>query len=560
MNSLLQVCRVGIIAAAIASYADAGLCQGVELTPDSVYRAIEPPPLDAGATPGTAADKSKIYTIPLSYFPPPGFQGSTESCVGWAVGYTMMGYMSVPKSLVPPKSFTGTVFSPWYLYLAVDRQEVRMPRQCQGLGQCGIRADLALQYLQDFGTVPIEFYPTYPIPYSFPPPNEQQLNETALKHKIPSTWHRLYAVNNPREIKSYISVDIPIISIIEVDRKFMDYRDNFDNRPYQWKGPAVGTHAMVVIGYNDSLHAFRILNSHGDSWGKRGYGWIDYESYIAMVRQNFIMVQEPKSLSATSLTTPKITDRSKEQDAPGAAATGHSSLGVKTVMRIRPEDFAVRSEETAIKGASGLSHYTFSVAAKPELLAAIKEVTYIYKLPGFPVIRFTSREQPYFSGAFDVKECLTAMTASLQLANDSIINISFDGCDILRSANSSLADPSIVNVIPYVTATHVAYARRALGRIRNRATNNKYDFEIQLRGIERVITHVDSVTYFWNHPTFNEYNGILRLSREEGLETNFSGAYSGWGCLDDVIITLYFNNRKTKVIHLDMCNSLGWSD
>ncbi|MCL2102000.1 MAG: hypothetical protein FWH22_09850, partial [Fibromonadales bacterium] len=51
-------------------------------------------------------------------------------------------------------------------------------------------------------------------------------------------------------------------------------------------------HAMVLVGYDDSKNAFRVLNSWGTSWGDRGSIWIDYDFFLnnfcfaAFVAQN----------------------------------------------------------------------------------------------------------------------------------------------------------------------------------------------------------------------------------------------------------------------------------
>ncbi|MBK8658426.1 MAG: hypothetical protein IPN22_06025 [Bacteroidetes bacterium] len=39
-------------------------------------------------------------------------------------------------------------------------------------------------------------------------------------------------------------------------------------------------HAIVLVGYNDSLQAFKFMNSAGDTWGDQGYGWIRYQDAL----------------------------------------------------------------------------------------------------------------------------------------------------------------------------------------------------------------------------------------------------------------------------------------
>ncbi len=36
---------------------------------------------------------------------------------------------------------------------------------------------------------------------------------------------------------------------------------------------------MVVIGYNDTKNAFKVMNSWGTKWGDNGFAWIDYANF-----------------------------------------------------------------------------------------------------------------------------------------------------------------------------------------------------------------------------------------------------------------------------------------
>jgi cathepsin K len=34
---------------------------------------------------------------------------------------------------------------------------------------------------------------------------------------------------------------------------------------------------MTIVGYNDDLNAFRIVNSWATDWGDNGFAWISYD-------------------------------------------------------------------------------------------------------------------------------------------------------------------------------------------------------------------------------------------------------------------------------------------
>ncbi len=44
-------------------------------------------------------------------------------------------------------------------------------------------------------------------------------------------------------------------------------------------GMHCGGHAMVIVGYDDDLGAFRVLNSWGEDWGDRGFFWLSYDYF-----------------------------------------------------------------------------------------------------------------------------------------------------------------------------------------------------------------------------------------------------------------------------------------
>lgn len=56
---------------------------------------------------------------------------------------------------------------------------------------------------------------------------------------------------------------------------------NYPNYIWKVQGtmPRSVNHACYVVGYDDSKHAFHVVNSWGTSWGDQGTFWIDYDLF-----------------------------------------------------------------------------------------------------------------------------------------------------------------------------------------------------------------------------------------------------------------------------------------
>ena len=53
---------------------------------------------------------------------------------------------------------------------------------------------------------------------------------------------------------------------------------------YIWssRGTLMGPHAVTIIGYDDSKHAYKVINSWTAVWGDQGCTWIDYTFFTTI--------------------------------------------------------------------------------------------------------------------------------------------------------------------------------------------------------------------------------------------------------------------------------------
>lgn len=88
------------------------------------------------------------------------------------------------------------------------------------------------------------------------------------------------------EVKNQITANFPVLVAAQVDRAFMSLAGS--NVYTQFVGPSLGGHAMVVVGFDDTKSAFKVINSWGTNWAAGGFGWIGYSAFSQMMREGYV--------------------------------------------------------------------------------------------------------------------------------------------------------------------------------------------------------------------------------------------------------------------------------
>ena len=99
-------------------------------------------------------------------------------------------------------------------------------------------------------------------------------------------YWRQVNVADPKEVKAQLNAGYPVMTGVTVDEGFMKAGPD-----YVWKeqdGESKGAHAIVLVGYDDDKHAFKLINSWGSTWGDRGYGWIDYTYFGQVANEAYV--------------------------------------------------------------------------------------------------------------------------------------------------------------------------------------------------------------------------------------------------------------------------------
>lgn len=250
---------------------------GLTFLPTSQYLSIA---LSSPPVSGTNALPSS-YDL-TDYFPSPGNQKKLGSCAGWAVAY---GLKSAQEKIEENWSFLSKahVFSPSFVYNNV--------KESGG----GAYLNKALDFLKEYGCASLE-----KMAYTLDPNQEptQEAYEEARAYKI-SSWARA-DFQSASTLKSFLCNKTPVVIGMRVYPDFDKL--NLLNPIYDnANGTLRGNHALVIIGYDDSKNAFKVINSWGKLWGVLGYGWIDYSTLAEVVNEAYVCTDMDNARSQCSI-------------------------------------------------------------------------------------------------------------------------------------------------------------------------------------------------------------------------------------------------------------------
>lgn len=222
------------------------------------------------------ASTAGMGTLPSSkdlseWFPVPGNQGRQGSCVAWSVGYGLKSYQEAVERKQKPTDANST-YSPSYIYNQIK------------LGTCttgGSYVYQAMEMLKTEGTCKMIDFPYNEDVCDLVP--NQNIKSKASNFRIAD--FRTVDTKNDMAVKSQLSSNFPIVILMPIDTGFSNLRYNeIYNGP---NGQNEGFHAMVVVGYDDSRSAYKLLNSWGTNWGTNGYAWISYSAFRNLVTEAY---------------------------------------------------------------------------------------------------------------------------------------------------------------------------------------------------------------------------------------------------------------------------------
>jgi hypothetical protein len=254
-------------------------------TDTNVYNQIGQAPLPIGSNIPNVIDLSQDM-------PPAGNQYYQNSCVAWALAYANYSYINHINNscnyLTNNTFNSNCVFSPSYIY-----------NQINGGQNIGTHFQDAFRIMQTQGVAPLGSMPYIPNNWtSQPDPNSRSI---ASNYKIDSYWQLGISGDDLFiDTKAFLAQNIPVVAAVIID-DYLKKTSNFSN-PYIWTNlygaNSQMRHAILIVGYDNSLNAFKFLNSYGQGWGNNGYGYISYNLFRQVIREAFII--KPKNSTANT--------------------------------------------------------------------------------------------------------------------------------------------------------------------------------------------------------------------------------------------------------------------
>ncbi len=207
--------------------------------------------------------------------PPIAKQGNEGSCVAFATAYAARSIEQYYRTSATSYSLSQNIFSPEYVY-----NQTKMSSDCFS----GTAFSLALDLMKNKGVCTWNTMPYSDLNGCSLLPNAIQDAE-ASNFKI--TSYSKIINTDQSAIKTMIYNKHPVIINVTMDNGFINATAGFIWSSYS--GSGAFPHALIICGYDDSKHAYKVMNSVGTNWGDLGFSWIDYD-YFTQVSSYYLYV------------------------------------------------------------------------------------------------------------------------------------------------------------------------------------------------------------------------------------------------------------------------------
>ena len=211
------------------------------------------------------------------FLPSVGDQGQLGSCTGWGYGYYMRTALAKMQWGLDITD-SHNIASPAFLY----RISIETLNKTPGTG---INAKDSHDMLVRYGCNSM-----LETPYKWDDYNNWNM-QMVDNNRFMIDSYRSVDWNNPVDMKSYLSLGYCLSTSLMLYDDFCNYTTGVYKGSGKWwyaDSFNVACHALCIVGYNDNLKAYKIVNSWGPGWGDHGYIWIDYTTFGKMCNVVFV--------------------------------------------------------------------------------------------------------------------------------------------------------------------------------------------------------------------------------------------------------------------------------
>lgn len=196
--------------------------------------------------------------------PEVGDQGDYGSCVGWAAVRGLREWMFQKKT---GKKVRLSIRFVWMAAKETDHFEIN-----SFVANAGTSLKTAFKVLKKYGVPEVRLYKDDQELIFFRSLKEKRnFFYNASKYRI----FNYYMLTTNEMRKFHLAKIGPFVITVPIDKTWQGVGTD-GIIPDESKGPTIGGHALLVVGYDDDKKLFKFKNSWGKAWGKKGFGYFSY--------------------------------------------------------------------------------------------------------------------------------------------------------------------------------------------------------------------------------------------------------------------------------------------
>ena len=250
---------------------------------------------------GMAKSEQLPAKVDLStYCPMVRNQGKLQSCVGWALGYGLLSMnQAIASGWEDPQLITDQAFSALYVYNQLS-SDCKAP----------IRFEDAFSLLQRRGNCSfIEFDAKIGLDNCKTQPDQTLLTNTRKNRAY--QFEKVFNSEDSnglkvKKVRSMLAENRPVLVGIQISKYFMAIPQGRKVYLHDPVAHIEDVHAMVVVGYDENLRAFRLFNSWGSDWADQGFVWMKYEDFDKLCSQAYIQHKPRPVFQPVPSTSPVV--------------------------------------------------------------------------------------------------------------------------------------------------------------------------------------------------------------------------------------------------------------